>query len=68
LGRLGDLGTIAEEYDRAISSGCSYLDYIVVDTVETGEKCLQFLREHKLGRASFICLDRVRQQVERARQ
>lgn len=40
LGRLGDLGTIAEEYDRAISNGCSYLDYIVVDTVDTGEKCL----------------------------
>lgn len=40
FGRLGDLGTIADEFDKAISSGCGYLDYIVVDTVETGEKCL----------------------------
>lgn len=67
FGRLGDLGTIGEEYDRAISSGCGYLDFIVVDTVENGEKCLQYLRDHKLGKASLICLDRVTQQVERAR-
>ena len=33
---------------------------IVVDTVETGEKCIQFLKDMTLGRASFICLDRVR--------
>lgn len=60
FGRLGDLGTIGEEYDIAISTGCGLLDYIVVDTVETGEKCIQFLKDMKLGRASFICLDRVR--------
>ena len=40
FGRLGDLGTIAEEFDIAISTGCGYLDHIVVETVETGEKCI----------------------------
>lgn len=67
-GRLGDLGTIAEEYDKAISSGCGFLDHIVVDTVENGEKCLEYLRTHKIGRASLMCLDRVRQQNGKVRQ
>jgi structural maintenance of chromosome 4 len=40
FGRLGDLGTIPEEYDPAVSNGCSYLDHIVVESVEAGEKCL----------------------------
>ena len=30
-GRLGDLGSIDEEYDVAISTACGQLDFIVVD-------------------------------------
>ena len=33
-GRLGDLGTIAAEYDVAISTACGMLDHIVVETTE----------------------------------
>ncbi|KAL5343404.1 RecF/RecN/SMC [Aspergillus crustosus] len=45
-GRLGNLGTIDEKYDVAISTACSALENMVVDTVE-----------NNLGRANFILLD-----------
>lgn len=58
-GRLGDLGTIAKEYDCAVTTACGQLDSFVVDTTSDAEKCIQYLRQEKLGRAQFICLDRV---------
>jgi len=58
-GRLGDLGTIDEKYDVAISTACSGLDDIVVDTMETAVKCVEFLKKHDLGCATFIALDKV---------
>jgi len=60
LGRLGDLATIHEEYDVAISTACGSLDSIVVQTTAGAQKCLEFLRKHNLGRASFIPLDRMK--------
>ena len=48
-GRLGDLGTIDGKYDCAISTACSFLDHIVVDTVNTGQLCMTYLRENKIG-------------------
>ena len=62
-GRLGNLGTIQDQYDVAISTACGHLDFIVVDTVAVGEHCINYLRENRIGRASFICLDRISQQV-----
>ncbi|XP_041483020.1 structural maintenance of chromosomes protein 4-like [Lytechinus variegatus] len=59
-GRLGDLGAIDDKYDIAISTACGALDYIVVDTIETGEKCVSFLRQNNIGVATFICLDKIR--------
>ena len=64
---MGDLGTIDEMYDIAISTACGYLDYIVVDTIKTGEDCINYLRENRFGRASFMCLDKVGQQVSHVR-
>ncbi|XP_071838574.1 structural maintenance of chromosomes protein 4-like isoform X2 [Apostichopus japonicus] len=58
-GRLGDLGAIDEKYDVAVSTACSALDYIVVDTIETGEKCVKFLRDNNIGVATFVCLDKI---------
>jgi structural maintenance of chromosome 4 len=55
-GRLGDLGSISAEYDLAISMACGMLDAIVVDTAEGAQQCVAFLREHNLGRATFIVL------------
>lgn len=66
-GRLGDLGIIDDKYDIAVSTACGYLDFIVVDTIKIGEECINYLREHRLGRASFICLDKVSQQVSALR-
>jgi structural maintenance of chromosome 4 len=56
---LGDLATIADEYDVAVSTACGSLDYIVVKTTSGANQCLDFLRRHNSGRASFICLDKL---------
>lgn len=59
-GRLGDLGTIDPKFDVAISTACSALDDMVVDTVETAQACIEYLRKNQLGRSSFICLNKAR--------
>ncbi|KAL4951450.1 RecF/RecN/SMC [Aspergillus filifer] len=58
-GRLGNLGTIDEKYDVAISTACPALENMVVDTVEVGQQCIDYLRKNNLGRANFILLDRL---------
>jgi structural maintenance of chromosome 4 len=58
-GRLGNLGTIEEKYDVAISTACPQLENMVVDTVEAGQQCIDYLRKNNLGRANFILLDRL---------
>ncbi|KAJ2726591.1 Structural maintenance of chromosomes protein 4 [Coemansia sp. Benny D115] len=60
-GRLGSLGTIDEKYDVAISSSCGGgLDNIVVQTVQAGQQCVEFLRKNNVGRARFVILDTLR--------
>uniref|UniRef100_A0A4X1VJ21 Structural maintenance of chromosomes protein n=1 Tax=Sus scrofa TaxID=9823 RepID=A0A4X1VJ21_PIG len=58
-GRLGDLGAIDEKYDVAISSCCHALDYIVVDSIDTAQECVNFLKRQNIGVATFIGLDKV---------
>jgi len=60
MGRLGDLATIDEQYDVAVSTACGMLDHIVVQTTAGTQKCLEFLRRHNLGRASFVPLDKMK--------
>ncbi|XP_060761829.1 structural maintenance of chromosomes protein 4 [Neoarius graeffei] len=60
LGRLGDLGAIDEKYDIAISSSCGALDNIVVDTIDTAQKCVTFLKAQNIGVATFIGLDKMK--------
>jgi len=60
IGRLGDLATISEKYDVAISTACHMLDHVVVKTTMAAQKCLEFLRKHNLGRANFIPLDKMK--------
>jgi len=60
-GRLGNLGTIDQKYDVAISTACPALDNLVVDSVEVGQLCIDYLRKNNLGRANFILLDRLSQ-------
>ena len=58
-GRLGNLGTIDQKYDVAISTACPALENLVVDTVEVGQQCIDYLRKNNLGRANIILLDRL---------
>lgn len=58
-GRLGDLGGIDSKYDVAISTACRRLDNIVVDTVNTAQACIEFLKRYNIGRASIIALEKV---------
>ncbi|KAF2835779.1 condensin subunit Cut3 [Patellaria atrata CBS 101060] len=60
-GRLGNLGAIDQKYDVAISTACPSLDNLVVDSVEVGQQCIDYLRKNNLGRANFILLDRLPQ-------
>lgn len=59
-GKLGDLGTIDEKYDIAVSTAAPGLDSMVVETVETAQACIDYLRKNKLGYANFICLNKLR--------
>jgi len=58
-GRLGNLGTIDQKYDIAISTACGALDNFVTDTIEGGQLCIEYLRKTNLGRGNFICLDKL---------
>ncbi|KAL8695252.1 MAG: hypothetical protein Q9218_000290 [Villophora microphyllina] len=58
-GRLGNLGTIDQKYDVAISTACPSLENLVVDSVEVGQQCIDYLRKNSLGRANIILLDRL---------
>jgi len=60
VGRLGDLATIPEQYDVAVSTACKMLNSIVVQTTAGAQKCLTFLRQHNLGRADFVPLDKMK--------
>jgi structural maintenance of chromosome 4 len=60
-GRLGNLGAIDQKFDVAISTACPSLDNLVVDSVEVGQQCIDYLRKNNLGRANFILLDRLPQ-------
>lgn len=58
-GRLGNLGTIDQKYDVAISTACGALDNFVTETVESGQQCIEYLRKNNLGRGNFMCLDKL---------
>mmetsp|Transcript_87519 Transcript_87519/g.194542 ORF Transcript_87519/g.194542 Transcript_87519/m.194542 type:complete len:1508 (+) Transcript_87519:95-4618(+) len=58
-GRLGDLGTIGKKYDVAVSTACSMLDAIVVDTTEDAQGVIEFIRREELGRSTCVCLQKI---------
>ena len=59
-------GAIDDKYDIAISTACGPLDNIVVDTLKTGEQCVEYLKQANLGVCTFILLEKMDQWVERA--
>lgn len=68
LGRLGDLGGIDAKYDVAISTACGRLENIVVEDVATAQQCIQFLKDHNVGRATFIALEKVNHLMNQCQQ
>lgn len=68
FGRLGDLGAINSKYDVAISTACGPLDNVVVDTVDTAQICIQFLRDNGIGRSTFIALEKMKRFLPQCRQ
>ncbi|KAL3378731.1 hypothetical protein AABB24_004580 [Solanum stoloniferum] len=57
-GRMGDLGAIDAKYDVAISTACAGLEYIVVETTEAAQACVELLRSKTLGVATFMILEK----------
>ena len=55
----GNLGCIDEKFDVAISTACGALDHIVVDTIDTAQKCVEYLKKNNVGSATFIGLDKM---------
>jgi len=55
----GDLGAIDEKYDIAVSTACPSLDHIVVDTMNTAQQCVEYLKQHGVGVATFIGMDKM---------
>ncbi|KAK0172379.1 hypothetical protein PV328_005704 [Microctonus aethiopoides] len=68
FGRLGDLGAVDAKYDVAVSTACGPLDNVVVDTVETAQACIQFLRDNDIGRCTFIPLEKQQRFLPNCRQ
>ncbi|KAG6878944.1 hypothetical protein C0992_006381 [Termitomyces sp. T32_za158] len=59
LGRLGSLGTIPDKYDIAVSTAAPALHHMIVDRVEQGQACIEYLRSQNIGRASFMVLEKL---------
>jgi structural maintenance of chromosome 4 len=55
-GRIGDFGAIDKKYDKAISTAIGQLDYILVDTIDNCQACINYLRDNRVGKANFIAL------------
>lgn len=64
-GRLGDLGVIDDKYDVAVSTACPRLNDLVVETVECGQYCLDFIKKNKLGFTRFILLDKINHNIKK---
>ena len=53
------MGTIPEKYDVAVSTAAPALNNLIVDEVEQGQLCIEYLRKQSVGRASFIVLEKL---------
>ena len=50
---------IEDKYDVAVTTACSALNNLIVDTVEQGQACIEHLRKGNVGRASFMVLEKL---------
>lgn len=64
FGTVADLIKIPEKYSVAIEvSAASHLNNIVVDNDETAKFCIEFLKREKIGRATFLPLNKIRSNI-----
>ena len=61
LGRVIDVIRIPEEYlDAVIAAGGSRLNAIITETDEDAERAIEYIRRHKIGKATFLPLNKMR--------
>lgn len=61
FGTLKDIIKVPKDYEIAVdSSAGSRLQNLVVDSPQTAISCINFLKNEKLGRATFLPLSRIR--------
>ena len=64
-GRASELCTYDSKYAYAVeSAGGSRLEYLVVDTIESANRMIEYMKKAGLGRATFIPLKEVAEQRE----
>ena len=62
-GTVAELGTIDPDYAVAMEiAGGNRLSYIVVENDDTATACVEILKRDRVGRASFIPLDKIKTQ------
>lgn len=60
-GTISELGKVNPKFSRALEAAAGRgLQFIVVDTDRTAEKCIAYLKEKRIGRASFLPLNKLR--------
>ncbi len=65
-GTVAELGTINPQYSTALEiAGGGRLSYIVVRDESVAAKCIRYLKQKRLGRVSFIPLDKIRARVSK---
>ncbi|KAL1702733.1 RecF/RecN/SMC [Schizophyllum commune] len=62
-GKLGTLGTIPDKYDVAITTACPGLQNLVVDDLNNGQLCTDYMRRNNVGRATFLILEKLKSNI-----
>lgn len=64
FGTISQLGTTDARYQTALEVAAgSRIHNVVVDTTETAKRCIQYLKQKKAGRATFLPLDRMKRRT-----
>ncbi len=60
-GTIGSLISYDSKYDTALDTALGYAsNFIIVDNFNDAKKCINYLKEHKLGKATFFPLDTIK--------
>lgn len=65
VGRLGDLGSIDQKYDIAISSASSMFDSFVTKNVSCAQELIEFVRIRGLGKVNILILEKIAEVPEK---